>query len=93
MTRTGLSYLPAAALAAALWAPPAMAAETDCTTPCEQYEYCAGRALQAIYDGVFSDSGCSDYTTCGQVVEECRREVGSCEQSCTHDYTTVLPED
>ncbi|WP_417586869.1 hypothetical protein [Pararhodobacter oceanensis] len=94
MKFTSLSYILAAALGATLLIPPAaMAEETNCTTICEEYEFCAGHALQAIYDGVFSGSGCADYNGCGQVVEDCRREAGTCEPSCSHDYANWNPDD
>jgi len=61
----------------------AAAAESEaCASTCEDYRFCAGGALQAIYDGVFSGSGCSDYESCDQVVQLCRAAAGTCEPQC-----------
>lgn len=72
------------AAALTLLAPlPALAEDQHCVAQCtQQEEDCASRALQAIYDGVFYGSGCSDYDECDNVVQACRAEAQTCQASC-----------
>ena len=62
---------------------PVLAEDQHCVAQCtQQEEDCASGALQAIYDGVFYGSGCSDYEECNTVVQDCRAEAQTCQASC-----------
>jgi len=70
---------------AALLPMAALATEDDqCASTCEELALCASDAEQAIYDGVFSGSGCSDYEECGRIVLQCQADAGECANTCEY---------
>jgi len=50
----------------------AFADEGDCQQTCDTYRQCAGEALESIYNG-----SCTNYTSCGNVVDQCRAAISS----------------
>lgn len=61
----------------------AHATDAHCVAVCEEQEgFCADRALQAIYDGEFRGSGCTDHEDCNQIVLMCPEKRTTCEADC-----------